>query len=141
MRKIQWLIAILACVLLISGCGGKEDKNENIDPAKPDSDQTQKEDNDADEVLGSDALSVQKQSDGSWDVTVNIPDAAGQEVSILVLSDKNAISNWTSDEVLAIEQTVLDAHGKAELSITPRSSAYYCLVVTYNGGSEILEIK
>ena len=46
-----------------------------------------------------------------------------------------------SEQVLAIEQISLDEKGVGQVTVTPRAAESYYVVVTFEGGKEITQVK
>ena len=159
MRKLSIPIILLAFFMLFASCGDSKSKEEIIDNGiqdnSPDdgnvqdgqdaedgsSDQTDVNDGSENSSGASDKnVMLEISSDGKIIVSVLIENAANKDVSVVVLKDKADADLWQSspEKVLAIGQLTLDNEGKGSISLPISESTSGAVLVSYEGGKELV---
>lgn len=169
MKRSAFLVILLALVTLLAACGGSDSENvgtgnegdgtQTPDMETPDDSETDEgQDPDTDADTDTDQkpddgsqnttdekspVSVKKESDDKVTVSFVLPEAASKEVSVLVLTDEDVVDSWQSspDKVLAIEQISADADGKGTVTVSFAVTSSFAVVVSYDGGREVVSVK
>lgn len=88
-------------------------------------------------------LNCQRSGD-TLTVTITLTECAGQEVSILALTDRQYQYTWSEnpDATHDIGQITLDSQGRGSLTLKPKSADDpVCVILTASSGSYIVEVK
>ena len=132
MKRFLLFFMITALLCGLSACGSGKTSSDK----KPESEQTHPS-TDVEECVH-----ITRNGACSYAVTLNLPIAAGKDISVVAIDDLAAQEVWQTDKtesVVAIEQITLDVEGSGYLILTTPKEAV-AVIVTYDGGSICTQI-
>ena len=144
MKRISLLILSLLTVAFLTGCGSEAvqatDPPTTTIPAS-----TEEVDPSALPLFSADGVITYTRTENSLSISVTLAKAAGQEVSLIALTDAAYRLNWWENshaQLSDLGQIKLDEAGKGSLTLQLKeNTTNFCLILTAPEGAYLLEVN